>query len=1550
MSDGCEQRERFPKALAEGYFRADETSFETLVAMSAGLGSRLRFIDQQHHPVGNWGELFNADEALVMARIIATDLAAPQAAFVRDADSAPLPVLAQQVLGLAHEVDGWFKSLSMSEHAPAQSLRARIDHLVARTLGDDLQWVFERFGAQRSKGEPVDPMQQRFDAMWFNVRPMRVVHSHRNDREVLRGRFFSFVSAMAQVQDLARELLPQSLNSQAHAPAAGLLMAFLQLHQVVQTRVNQFTDRHADFYYDDVLRMRPLPAVPDAVHVVCERDPKANREVMVARGTPFVAGKDALGQPIEFKADETLVVTDARVASLRTLQLGRDTLISPEREFGYVTRAEAAQLPWPPKAPAELHADAPPPHWPLFGGSSPSAPSGAAAGASRDARIGWVIASPLLFLQEGEREISLTLTLGHPVEVDHRIQQLNARIAGQPSATRRLLPVLFKHYLLLAPQLMSADERGHIDVTAVELARQAIERQAAHAAKNHGVDVPDDTTQAPAPTAAQSNPGFYERFLVELTLRAPTRAFFFLRLGKLFSHWLLSREDWLSEAVLADLREVASRLLREAALREAASRLLSEPELREAALRLPQETDLQKAADRLLKEADQLKAGSRLLDEAALREASSLLLREPELRDVASALSGQTDLRQAATRLFKEADLRKAMSRLLEATSLREAASRLLEETAVREASPSFRKETALREAASRLLEELDRTAPVAGDPRCLIQGPNRPERELIFAQIFNSIFNFSLSTTAGWMPVSDFYVTGWPEARPDTVPAPPAPATGTFTDLNLVLRLRPQDPAVVACASDVHGEDLPADLPALRMLLRSDGRIYPYSLLEDMLLNEASLTVRVQGLRDVVLDNNLGRLDASKPFMPFGPLPTTASYWVIGAPEIARKNISQLALNVRWSGLPINDGGFGSYYEAYDPALSNGSFTASASILRDGQWQPAGAPGSVALFRSADASGRLRAGARLVIDETALRAHAWASDEPLEFKLGARSGFYRIQLHGPAMAFGHEAYPGLLTKVVSGNTLRHRKHPLPLPAMPYTPLVEGLTLDYTAHSNMVFGREAVAADNGAEGALAERVLHIYPSGMAQVYPGGAGTIPTLFPRVDHAGNLYIGLTGEDIAGTLTLHFHLRDEAAVESLSGEPRPKMHWSYLASNQWRPLAPMQVVADTTCGMLTSGIVTLDLPGQIDRNNTILPADLYWLRLSVDSAFETFAGLYGVRAQALRATRVLKGTAATCVTALPAGSVKEPATTVIGLASVAQIGPSFGMRAAEDRRQMRTRVGERLQHKQRASTAWDYERLVLEHFPAVLKVKCFANLSARGGGHTGGPNGAPNSGGRNAGHVLVVVVPTPPTVISADPAGHPNDAAEAGLSATAEPHLNAVELARIQAYLQRLSSPFAQIQVRNAAYERILVRCTVKLKRGVQTGQALRRINQAITDYVSPWRPGGCQPSFDWTVRCEDVEAHVRALDCVDFVTQLSLLHVAQSDDHVFTLNDTARGQARLVSRARPRSPWSIALPMREHMVKTVDTSTDERPEVTGIAHLGIGGTFIIGKAAP
>lgn len=1390
MPDGTQQDERAPPALQEGWFRVDELRLEDRVAMSAGLASQLNFFDLQHRPAGTWGEMFADDEALVLARIMSIDRAALQARFLRHFDAAPLEHLATQVVTLAGWMDLWFKTLKMGTGTASRALQERLDLLMGRRLGEDMAWIFEHFSRDATDpglAQLLNRTKQRLDPAWITPRRVHAVTPDRPPRELLRSAFFAFLHAIERLQDLAREQLPQSLQSQAHEPAAGLFLTFLQLFEAAQKHLNRFTSRHVDFYYDDCLRLQPRPAQADVAHLVCSREATQGaaqaREVVVPRGTRFVAGKDAAGNPVEFEAEDRLLVTDAQVMDLRTLRLERDRLISPEREFNYVTRAKSRQLP-PCTGNMEAKDPATTVAWPLFGGTDFS--QGALA--SEDARIGLAIASPLLWLKEGEREIRIDLRFEHAEDTDPDVLLLLKRLALGP--TPALVAAVFKRYLVLDPRLVAEDLRN--DPAALDRLAQDLAQ---------GFDLAPPAPPEGAPPAPPLAARCYRHFIHQLVLQAPSRDLFYTRLGRLFDRWLLSGRDWLTPDQVAPLKRAARELL------------------------------------------------------------------------------GDDDH------------------------------------------------------------HPLD-----PGDPLCLMRGPFEPEHDLVFDQVFNGVFAVALSVPGGWHEVDGAFV----------VPAAPEPGTpglaGTASaagGVQLVLRLLTEDPPVVACHAPDHGAMWPEGLPLLRLQLKSQARLYPYSLLSDVLLSEVTVAVQVRGVRDLALHNQLGRLDATKPFNPFGPLPTTSSYLVFGSPEAARKNLTALQLQIEWGGLPPGPGGFGEYYQGYDP-VDNRSFTANAAILRDGQWQVAhastGTPIDQPLFAQAAGSGELSPCSRFEVDPAALAKHfrvvegglqdaaAEASLPPLDWGPATRNGFFRLQLSGPPMAFGHQAYPTLLTRVVSENA-RRPKHPLPIPNPPYTPVMERLTLDYEARRSLHLGQVA-PRDTTGPGLDGDRLLHLHPFGVQEVYPRHAGTAPTVLPLYPQDGHLFIGLAATAVQGPLTLLFHLRDESAGTALPHPPVTR--WSYLAGDRWHPIAPERVLSDTTGGFLTSGIVTLDVPGDIATGNTVLPGDLYWLCVATDEGFGGFAGLYGVKAQALRVRRVLgAGTADgedTAPTLLPAGTIKAPVQSIAGLASVRQVGPSWGLRRREDRAQARTRIGERLRHKQRASTPWDYERLVLERFAGVFKVKCF----------TAAELGPPDAQA-TPGQVRVVVVP-------AVRRNEPQDS-------TLGPRMNAIDLQRIAEYLRGLASPFARVEVRNAAYERVQVRCTVKLARGVAVGRTVRQLNQAIVEYLSPWHDIGYQARFDWVVRSEDIETRLREIDGVEFVTRLSLLHIAADEQGVYTLGDTARAATTQAidadtvpgTRLRPKWAWSLALPMRQHLIATAEQYGDPRPEPTGISRLAIGSTFIVGGSA-
>ncbi|WP_028311248.1 hypothetical protein [Derxia gummosa] len=815
---------------------------------------------------------------------------------------------------------------------------------------------------------------------------------------------------------------------------------------------------------------------------------------------------------------------------------------------------------------------------------------------------------------------------------------------------------------------------------------------------------------------------------------------------------------------------------------------------------------------------------------------------------------------------------------------------------------------TRLRERARPFFAGADPEAddpPDLASPLALIR-PGLPEREIVFDRCLRQAFRFQLASAEGWLPV---------EASLDPLDGRRAAGRAGFTAR---LHLGLAEPAVVACTPALH-DGLATEHPVLRVVLDEGSNLFALSLFAGLRMPRLRIAVAVRGLRQITLANQYGALDPNRPFTPWGPLPVQGAWLVVGAPEIAVKPITALTLDFAWAGLPRGVGGFERHYAGYRPRPADADFRATTAVLHDGRWQ---AGREQALFTLDDA-GRLRARQRIAIDAELLRDHFRPGPPVAAYDLGARNGFLRLDLSNPAQGFGHALYPRLLTEAVTEAARRKRRAVLPEPA--YTPAIEGLALDYRAETTVDF-------DSGRGGDV--RFFHLHPFGAREVLAQADGGRPLLLPDFDDEGNLYLGLDASELAGPLSLLFELREETAQAGATAPP--PVRWSCLAGDRWVELEATRVLTDTTQGFLGSGIVRLDIPAAADREHRLMPTGRYWLRASAagdQPHFRGFAGLYAVHAQALRLTRCPPPPGAAPIDGpLPAASLRRPVVPVPGLAAIEQIGASFGHAPAETREQLQTRLGERLRHRQRAVTAWDYERLVLDAFPEVEKVKCFVHTAL-----DDDATRAASSAGvvERAGHVLVVVLPAARSLDD--------------IASTGGPRLNNLALARIEGFLRRHASPTARLRVINASYEHLQVRCAIALRGTRSPGLALRNIELAIGRYLSPWHEG-LGARFGWSISGHDIEAWLRSLDEVADVAGLSLLHFTERDvaggNPSYRFDDSAGpGAAGGSLIIEARSPYSIAIPTARHLLTAFDAAGRPLPEASGVGRLEVGSTFIV-----
>lgn len=1420
---GTERGERLPAALAPGHFAPDERGLAALASNAERFARQIAFFDLRNRPDGTWERWFTHDEALVFAIIADADVKLLRGSQFESMDLAADETVLVRILAAARRLDRWYRLLAVIDRPGAQAVAAELRRTIETTLAPELRWALAHVHA----GDAAERLRAALDPVWGDV-SIGGGGDYAWERSRARSALFVFLDAIAHLRAAAAVRLEASLGSDGHEPSAALFLAFLALYGRVQGRLNGFTARHRDFYHRDCLRFRERAALPDHVHLVLSRTPAFGLEVTVPEGASFSLGRELEGGPLRYRLDAAVTVTPAKVLALHTVRLERDSLISPERELRYVTRVKAETLDAG-LTPEEAQRTAK--YWPLFGGFV-RRPGGST---PLDATLGFALASPLLALREGAREIRVRLGFEGGSAGDRGISEAAGGFSQVGTADRdgtvrtaaALLKDVFERFARL---------EGRCGEDLEVMARTAAVRLAAHQIARDLLALRGASLSTLRERVAQAG----RRLVVR-------------------SEGPLPREV---RGILSDaLRKVAG----------PGVRMHHESILQPAALTLwAGDTSLLGhgaagawpgiAPDALLN-AYRLERVVQAGSESAFFEAFGALFRRWILQD-AEALRGR-DIQAVKRRLG-------ALPRRGGATP-RGRDRRASDGTAV----------------------------PDRADILSCLRGVRRPVREFLVNRVLADLFDVALTTPEGWTAPTDTFLL-------------PAEA-GRAGDLTLVVRLRPDAPPVTAYDETVHRQGWRVAQPCVRVTLRADSAVFSYALFADLPVTTIHLEVAVTGARDGLLHNQLGRLDPSKPFQPFGPLPARGSYLVFGSDELARKPLTELRLTFEWSGLPEDDGGFAAYYRGYAAGRTNRSVRVATEILRDGQW--AGGDGTQPLFGRSGEEQRLARTSTLEIDAAALRNHCRplraAESDALQYDLATRAGFFRLSLAEPVDPFGNREYPQLLADAVAANARRKRPHPLPNP--PYAPAAERMSFDYRAATSLNLAVEIPGERTGSDA----QVLLVHPFGHEEVYPAIRGRSRGLVPRFDHDGNLLIGLSPDTPPGRLALLFHLRDESARRTAAGTARPVVRWAYLAGNRWHPLAADRVLADTTQGFLTSGIVTLDLPETLERGNTVLPDHCLWLRAGADAGFDGFAGLYGVHAQAVRATRE----SADGVGALAprCGCVAEPAQSVPGLARTVQVGDVFDGRPAEAAAELAVRTGERLRHKNRAVTHWDYERLVLERFPSVFKAKCFAEVDR---------DGVP-------GAVTVAVVAAPPP-------GAVDD--------LRAPKLNAVELERIRTFLSERSSPFARLVVRNAVYERIQIRCAVRFHRGHQSGASIQRLNRDISERLSPWHPHGLGARFDWVLRREEVEGWIRDRDYVDSVARVSLLQVAEDDDGRYGLGDSAgeAGTAPARSAAgilQPRSPWSIAIPTRNHAITLLADDRRADAAAAGVADLEVGNTFVI-----
>ncbi|MFL9833759.1 baseplate J/gp47 family protein [Chryseobacterium terrae] len=674
---------------------------------------------------------------------------------------------------------------------------------------------------------------------------------------------------------------------------------------------------------------------------------------------------------------------------------------------------------------------------------------------------------------------------------------------------------------------------------------------------------------------------------------------------------------------------------------------------------------------------------------------------------------------------------------------------------------------------------------------------------------------------------------------------------------LVLSFTLPKYSPAVVAYDKKVHSETFQTGFPVVRFMIEGEKYYDIYEALSETLVKNIEISVDVKGVKSIEIENDNGALNSEKPYYPFTAQPVKGSNFFIKCPEMFSKKWQNADITINWKNTPD------SFRDLYNGYVIKPNQNVSLADFKDLKTRVVG---SDAYFKADTA----------LLDKEIWHTKAHNIDVFKKVENGYQTQFsvnHQSEEAGTSEAIRltfnqsslQDVYPKLYTLALSSEAKAEKI----IPNEPYIPFAEDIELNYSAKEEVY-----VYLRKNSEGEiLKSEGVQLYHEDAFGQYEKEVKS-QNIVPVHESGGELYIGLeaTPQTTVSLLIQMLEGSENPLVNTFA--EKEFIEWSILSGNTWLDLSG-NILQNETRKFLESGIVKFKISKDIDTNHTRFTDGLVWIRAKSKRSYDAVCKIQGIYTQAVLATfQNQENDLSHLNNGLEANTISKLITRVPQVKSVNQPYNSFDGKYQETDPEFYRRVSERLRHKHRAITQWDYEQLVLQEFPEVFKVKCLNHTSEKS-------YMAP-------GFVTLMVVPNIKNKNAFD---------------VYQPRVSRATLNKIQNYVNELNTMHVDAQVINPNYKEAKVEAKVKFFEQFDETFYLKQLDEDIKKYISPW-------AF---TDAKDIDFNV-VLNVNQLVTYLEQLHYVDYIDGVQILVNNVLQKQALIEV----DPKSILVSAKQHEV--------------------------------
>ncbi len=385
----------------------------------ADFASLINFYDLTNQVNGNWSPFLLKDPIILLASISKTNVSKQHTLYLKTCMQLEQEVaglnapnqfnnLFNQLIGLFLKIERWiyFMLKSDQEYGLKKYMIFQVENIFSPIL-----WALLALRQQFFLNKIINET-DAFETNVFENADYKTWRLNKNKKpywEILElNKLFldntttDFLNALKKVGDKlfvffktithhAKDSFEKLKQKIGKFPDTILMRTFVNLLMNHKNQLNEIAQKHLDFYYTDILKQKINNALPDSVFVAIELG-KKTLPFLLPKNTLFDAGVDAQKKPISFISTQNVSLNPATIVSARTMTLLQDAELPQNLYLQNIA------------APSTIKKDevGKTQGWPIFGGTKTPV--------SEPTTLGFAIASPLMLLKEGNRNLQITLT------------------------------------------------------------------------------------------------------------------------------------------------------------------------------------------------------------------------------------------------------------------------------------------------------------------------------------------------------------------------------------------------------------------------------------------------------------------------------------------------------------------------------------------------------------------------------------------------------------------------------------------------------------------------------------------------------------------------------------------------------------------------------------------------------------------------------------------------------------------------------------------------------------------------------------------------------------------------------------------------------------------------------------------------------------------------------------------------------------------------------------------------------------------------------------